>query len=93
MDLNLAQLFNMKQAAIQKYMLPLATAVGAWGGFPDPPRIVTETLFKHKWIQYLMLFVLIWQGGSNQDAMVAGVATAIMFIVKKALNYLEQRYM
>lgn len=69
---------------LSNWILPIATGLGAFGGFPQAPAIFQE-LTKNELFQFLMLFVLIWQGGGGQDVAVAGITTLGFFIVMKLL--------
>jgi hypothetical protein len=70
--------------------LPLATAVGAFGGFPAAPKVFQD-LAANMWFQWLMVFVLVWQGGSGQNATVAAVATVVLFLVAQVLDMVYTR--
>ena len=59
-------------------LLPLGTAMGAFGGFPPAPPIWAK-LSAHPAFQFFALFVLIWQGGAGQDVQVSLFTTAIVF--------------
>ena len=66
-------------------VLPLATAIGAYGGFPTPPRFFNE-LTQNELFQWALVFVLVWQGGSGQDTKLAGLITALMYAVHKSME-------
>ena len=66
-------------------ILPIATILGGFGGFPSPPNIFKQ-LSQNQWFQYLMLFVLAWQGGAGQDAQVALLVTFLAFVAKYVLD-------
>lgn len=87
--MDLFNLLNIDEIDFLQYKLPLITAVGAWGGFPNPPRVV-QRLFAHKIVQYAMVFMLVYQGGSNQDLMVSAIVTAVIFVITKGLNMLDK---
>jgi len=69
------------------FLLPLATALGAWSValFPKPPQLLVD-LARNELFQYLLLFVFIWQGGGQQNIQTALVATVIIFLVAKFLD-------
>lgn len=77
---------------LAKFILPLATAMGFLGGFPPAPNMIKK-LQQMKLVQYLLLFVLIYQGGSGQDVQLALLTTLIVFIVNEALHMMEARGM
>ena len=65
-------------------ILPLATAIGAYGGFPAPPAFFSELTQKER-VRGALGFVLVWQGGSGQDIKLALLVTALMFAVHKSM--------
>lgn len=73
------------QSNLGQWVLPLATALIAWGGWPKPPEIFV-TLSQYELFQYLLVFILIWQGGAKQDVKTAIIATAIVYIISKMLE-------
>lgn len=76
--------FNSKPKSIQDkiepLILPLVTAMGAFGGFPEPPNIF-KNIIKNKFVQYFLLFLLIWQGGGGQNWKLSAKVTVIIFIL------------
>ena len=66
-------------------ILPLATAIGAYGGFPTPPKFFNE-LTQHEMFRWTLVFILIWQGGSGQDVKLAVLITALMFALHKSME-------
>ena len=79
MDLGLGG-FNTNQL-----VLPLATAIGAWGGFPAAPALFQQ-LAQNELFKWLLVFVLVWQGGTGQDTQLALITTLVMFVATKLLN-------
>lgn len=65
-----------------RWVLPLATGLIAWGGFPHPPDAFIN-LTQYELFRYALLFILIWQGGAQQDLKTAFIATAIYYFVVK----------
>lgn len=81
MDLN--NLF--KNINMQNLLLATSTLIGAWGGFPDSPKIfkkITENIF----VQYFLVFILLYQGGTNQDITLSLIMTLVFFIVNKYID-------
>ena len=66
-------------------LLAVATAIGAYGGFPTPPAAV-ERLFKNEPVQWFLVYNLIYQGGSGQDVQLALLVTAAMYVFHKAAS-------
>lgn len=67
------------------YILPLATAIGSMGGFPEPPKVFKD-LTKIPLFQWLLVFVLTWQGGGGQNLQKSIVTTLILFVIVEALK-------
>lgn len=69
----------------------MITAIGYWGGFPQPPYII-KLIFQYQPVQYLMVMFLVWQGkggASNNDVrdiLVSVAITALFFIITRFLN-------
>lgn len=73
----------MKYTADQ-LILATATALGAYGGFPEPPQTF-KTLTQNEMVQWALVFVLIYQGGGGQDLKLTLLMTGAMFAAHKAL--------
>ena len=70
---------------LSQFVLPLATAIGAYGGFPDPPRFFSN-LARNEIFRYVLLAVLIYQGGAGQDIKLSVLVTVIIFALTKAFR-------
>jgi len=69
----------------QQLVLVLATVIGAWGGFPQaPPRFMELT--RMPLVQWALVFVLAYQGGSGQDVTLAALGTAMLFALDQAMR-------
>jgi hypothetical protein len=68
-----------------------ATGLGAFGGFPDPPNVFKD-LIKCEAVKWVLLAVLIWQGGGGasddhkKDVLVTIFITIMMYFGKKLLD-------
>jgi hypothetical protein len=71
-----------------KLLLVTSTIVGAFGGFPTPPKAFLN-LASYQVVQWGLVFVLAYQGGAGEDPMLAAMATAITFVLYKAVKALE----
>eukprot|EP00466_Bigelowiella_natans_P006821 jgi/Bigna1/129966/aug1.10_g4674 len=69
-----------------EYIGAMATMVGFMGGFPAPPRIFQTLTFRYETLQWLMVYVLIWQGGGGQDYYRSAIVTAVAFALKLVLD-------
>jgi hypothetical protein len=65
---------------IKKYHVAIFTCIGALGGFPKLPKII-ERIFENKLINWLMVYILIYQGGGNENIIVSSVITIILYII------------
>jgi hypothetical protein len=63
---------------VKTVLLAIATGLGAWGGFPNPPAWFRKHL-NTEMIQYALVFVLIYQGGSAQNWKLALAITGILY--------------
>lgn len=70
---------------LNNLILPLATGLIAFGGYPQPPQFFRD-LASNEWFQWLLVFILIWQGGAGQKWDLALVATTVLFLVTKLLS-------
>lgn len=70
--------------SINQIVLALATAIGAYGGFPEPP-LFFKNLIKNEMVQWALVWILIYQGGSGQDMKLTTLITAAMYSAHKAL--------
>jgi hypothetical protein len=71
-----------------KLLLALATMIGAFGGFPDQPKAFSA-LAQYQLVQWLLVFVLIYQGGGGEDPILSGVLTVAAFFGYKAIRFFE----
>jgi len=65
--------------------LALMTAIGAFGGFPQPPRQFNE-MVRDETFQYLMLWVLIYQGGGSQDPKLTTLTTVLVYAMVQMMK-------
>ena len=73
---------------IWKLLLVTCTIVGAFGGFPTPPKIFSN-LATYQIVQWGLVFVLAYQGGAGEDPLLAAAATAATFVLYKVIKYME----
>jgi hypothetical protein len=73
---------------IGRLILVVCTMLGAFGGFPEPPKAF-KRLASNQMVQWALVFVLLFQGGANADPVLAGAATVATFFAYKALRALE----
>ena len=63
----------------------MATALGGFGGLPSPPPIFLD-LAKNVYVQWILMFILILQGGSGFDVIYAGISTLLTFAIYKVAS-------
>jgi hypothetical protein len=71
--------------SLQTLVLVMATAVGAWGGFPTPPPVVASAM-QNPMVQWGLVLVLCYQGGAGQDLQLAAMATVAMYALDMFLR-------
>lgn len=67
------------------WLHPIATVLGAWGGFPKPPKIFLE-LTKFELVRWFLVFILAYQGGAEEDIRQALIITVIFYLSTKLLD-------
>jgi hypothetical protein len=75
----------MEYLSYDALFMPLATAMIAFGGYPEPPMVFKD-LIKNEWFRWLLVFVLIFQGRAGGDVMLAAVATIVLLVIVKVLD-------
>lgn len=75
----------LNKFSVNQMILVLATAIGAFGGFPTPPKMFTD-LVKNEIVQWGLVFVLCYQGGAGQNVELAALATVVLYVAKKVLD-------
>jgi hypothetical protein len=69
-------------------LLVISTLLGAFGGFPQPPKAF-QTLASYQVVQWGLVFVLAYQGGAGQDPVLAAAATLITLVLYKGIRAIE----
>ena len=72
-------------------ILNLCTAIGAFGGLPQAPKIFTDTVNKYPMLQWVLMAVLIYQGGGEQDLQLACELTLVIYFVYNVLKSYEEK--
>ena len=70
----------------------LGTGIGAYGGMPTPPKIFIKAVEKYSFLQWFLVYVLIWQGAGGFDEKLSLYGTIIVFGVYKGIIFLEKNY-
>ena len=67
------------------WLHPIATVMGAWGGFPKPPKMFLE-LTKFELFRWFLVFTLAYQGGADEEVKQALIITIIFYLITKLLD-------
>ena len=87
MNLNFSSLYKY---GMWQVLLVLATLLGAFGGFPTPPKVFAKAA-RYQVVQWGLVFVLAYQGGAGQDPLFAAVATAATWALYTTLIAMEKK--
>jgi len=79
---------GLRQIGFWKMLLVTCTILGAFGGFPQPPKVFIR-LASYEVVQWILVFVLAYQGGAGADWKLAAGATAATFLLYKSIRYFE----
>ena len=75
---------------LSNILTAFATLIGVFGGFPNPPKLFIK-LTKFKLVQWLLVFILVYQGGGNEDIIFSLIMTFTLFIIYEILHYFENK--
>ena len=67
------------------WLHPVATVMGAWGGFPKPPKLFLE-LTRFEIFRWFLVFILAYQGGAEEDIKGALLITVVFYLTTKLLD-------
>ena len=70
------------------WLHPVATVLGAWGGFPQPPKIFLR-LSRYELFQWFLVFALAYQGGAEEQIQQALIITVVFYLISKLLDLKE----
>ena len=74
----------------KKFIVAVMTAIGSMGGFPSPPEFM-QKLFHYRFVQYILLGVLIMQGGGGMDLKFTLKVLALVVLVFEGGKYFEEK--
>ena len=75
----------MEYLNFQTLILPMATSMAAFGFNVPKPRII-EDLQKTVWFPWVLMFILVWQGGAGRDPVLAAITVLVMFVLARVLD-------
>jgi hypothetical protein len=64
----------------------LGTGVGAFGGLPQPPKLFIDITQRYELLQWVLVYVLIWQGAGGYDEYLSLLGTLVLFILYKLVE-------
>ena len=67
----------------------LGTGIGAFGGMPQPPKLLIK-ITEIKIVQWLLVYVLIWQGAGGYDELLSLYGTFILFVLYYSIEKLAE---
>ena len=73
-----------------RMIMPMLTLIGAWGGFPDSPKIFKK-ISEYRLFQYFFLWVLVMQGGASADPGLSFIAVIIFALITEILKIGETK--
>ena len=72
---------NLKPALIAT----IVTAVGIYGGLPEMPPILDSLITNYPAVRYVMVFLLLLQGGADFNEATALLGTGIVYVIHQFL--------
>lgn len=79
---------SLLQYNVWNLLLVSATVIGAFGGFPEPPKVF-QNLASFQIVQWSLVFILAYQGGAGADPIFALAATLITMVLYKVVRAIE----
>jgi len=83
---------DLKSSGLKHIFIHLCTAIGAWGGYPDPPAWWADLVNSHELVKWFLLVVLIFQGGDKQELQMALEFTVLFYLVYHFTNHFYKTY-
>ncbi len=81
----LVSTFLPKGMLSQKFALVMvgifATAIGAFGMLPPPPKMLVRLVERFPFLQWALMYVLIWQGSGGYDEKLSLFGTAVVYVI------------
>ena len=71
-------------------VLAMATMLGAFGGFPEPPKLCLW-FAQYPIVQWALVWILIYQGGSGQNPVTTTALTAVTYLLYQLIRYFEKK--
>lgn len=86
-DFQVGTIDQVMKTNLAGWVLAIATAIGAWGGFPAAPQWFVDLTdpagTPNELFQYVLVFLLIYQGGGGRSMLFSLIMTIIVYLVAK----------
>jgi len=79
---------GMAEVGVKNFIMHTMTAIGAWGGFPDAPLWWNDMMKASPFMPWVMMGILCFQGGDEQDFQMAIEYTIILYFLYHGGNHL-----
>ncbi len=73
-------------------ILNICTLIGGFGNFPVEPKFLTNATQNFPFLRWVLLAVLIYQGGGEQDIQLAVELTVLCWVILKAINQFNKNW-
>lgn len=87
-----ALLEGLGSDGIKNIIMHTMTAIGAWGGFPDPPIWWNDFMKLSPIMPWVMMAILCFQGGDEQDFQMSIEYTILLYFLYYGSNHLYKMY-
>ena len=81
----------LSEELIKNIPLAILTGLGAYGGFPQPPRWFVK-LSLYRLFNFIILWVLIFQGGGGQSPRLTTVVAISIYLIMEGTKVAETTY-
>ena len=73
-------------------ILNICTLIGGFGGMPETPAFLTNAVKNFPFLKWLLLAVLIYQGGGEQDIQLAVELTVLCWVILRTINQFQPEW-
>ena len=70
-------------------ILNICTLIGGFGNFPAEPKFLTNATQNFPFLRWVLLAVLIYQGGGEQDIQLAVELTVVCWVILRTINQFQ----
>jgi hypothetical protein len=73
-------------------ILNICTLIGGFGGMPETPLFLKNASEDYPFLRWILLAVLIYQGGGEQDIQLAVELTIVCYFILFAINKVNKNW-